>query len=228
MAEQWLSSVNGRTNSITTDTSSLALNVISSVAFENTEVHKPTQGHVLSLRDALVTVMSTSISSAVEGIMPVLKLPVLRSLLPANMKSLLLAMQEFRQYTDETVIRERKKVDSGEARAGSLISTLIKANQGSKAESGVSKARLSDSELRGNIFIFTIGGLESTSITLSYALALLAAYPDIQNWVVEELDEVLHDERNGDMGYTRVFPQLKRVIAIMVRPYHFIRIDYTL
>jgi len=139
------------------NTSTLALNVISSVAFENTEVNEGTPGHTLSLRDALVTVMSTSISPAIEGIMPLFKLPVLESLLPTSTKRLLLAMREFRQYMDETVVKERSKVASGQSKAATLISTLIKANDEVKTENRVSKSKLSDIELRGNIFIFTVG-----------------------------------------------------------------------
>ena len=98
MIEQWLSSSDGKWKSMIKDTSTLALNVISSVAFENTEVNKPTPGHALSLRDTLVTVMSTSISPTMEGILPFLQFPILQSLLPSDVKDLLQAMHEFRQY----------------------------------------------------------------------------------------------------------------------------------
>jgi cytochrome P450 len=216
MIEHWISSPNGKTNSMIEDTSTLALNVISSVAFENTKVNTPTPGHTLSLRDALVTVMSTSISPAMEGIMPLLRLPAVRPILSVSVKRLLLSMREFRQYMDETIVRERSKAVDQHTKAATLISTLIKANDESKNGSDTSKAKLSNVELRGNIFIFTVGGLESTSITLSYALALLAVYPEIQDWVTEELDEVLKDEVADEMEYTRVFPRLKRVMAVMV------------
>lgn len=210
---KWLASPTGRTSSMIKDTSTLALNVISSVAFENHEVNKPAAGHTLSLRDSLVTVMSTSISPALEGIMPWLKWSGLQFLLPAQVENVQLAMREFRQYMDETVIRERKKTTSSEdTKIPNLISTLIRANDAAKSEDVQSKARLSDSELRGNIFVFTIGGLESTAITLSYTLAQLAVNPDIQNWVCEELTQAFGAE---DVEYTRVFPKLKRVMAIM-------------
>ncbi|KAI4664462.1 uncharacterized protein J4E88_010714 [Alternaria novae-zelandiae] len=215
ITERWLSSPGRTTNNMIKDTSTLALNVISSVAFENTEVNEPTLSHQLSLRDALVTVMSTSISPAIEGIMLLFKLPILESLLPTSTKRLLLAMREFRQYMDETVVKERSKVASGQSKAATLISTLIRANDEAKSGSGVSKSKLSDVEIRGNIFIFTVGGLESTSIALSYALALLAVYPEVQDWVIEELDEVLKDEAADELEYARVFPQLKRVMAVM-------------
>ncbi|RYN62852.1 hypothetical protein AA0118_g5274 [Alternaria tenuissima] len=215
MIEQWLSSSDGKWKSMIKDTSTLALNVISSVAFENTEVNKPTPGHALSLRDTLVTVMSTSISPTMEGILPFLQFPILQSLLPSDVKDLLQAMHEFRQYMNEIIVTEREAMTSGQTRVSALISTLIEASGQVKTESRASKARLSDTELRGNIFIFLVGGLESTSITLSYAIALLAVHPDIQDWVVEELDEVLSDNVNSEMEYVRVFPRLKRVMAVM-------------
>jgi cytochrome P450 len=193
------------------DTSTLALNVISAVAFENHQVNEPTKGHTMSLREALVTVLSTSIYPALEGIMPWLSSPWLRSLLPVKVKQLLLAMSEFRQYMDETVARERSKPPTPSDAKLNLISTLIKANDAD----GKTQARLSDTELRGNIFIFTVGGLESTSITLSYALTFLALHPEIQDWVAEEVQDVL---KAGNMEYTNMFPRLKRVMAVMVTP----------
>lgn len=217
MIEQWLPSTVKATKSMIHDTSTLALNVISSVAFENNDVNKATSGHTLSLRDALVTVMSTSISPAMESIMPLLKVPMLEPFLPRSVKQLLVAMAEFRQYMDETVEKERTKPHTDGTKAPNLLSSLISANDETKAENGKPKSRLSDIELKGNIFIFTVGGLESTSITLSYALALLAVHPEVQNWLMEELNEVIEDRLGGDADYTTVFPQLKRTMAVMVR-----------
>lgn len=210
------------------DTSTLALNVISSVAFENHEANKPAAGHTLSLRESLVTVMSTSISPALEGIMPWMKWTGLQILLPAQVKKLHLAMAEFRQYMDETVIRERRKTassDGDNAKVANLISTLIRANDAAKSEDVQSKARLSDVELRGNIFIFTVGGLESTAITLSYTLALLAVHPEVQDWVYEELVGVFRGE---EVEYTKVFPRLKRVMAVMVSEFYNVISDWIL
>jgi cytochrome P450 len=205
---QWLSAPSSHTPNTINDTSTLALNVISAVAFENHQVNKPTQGHTLSLREALVTVMSTSISPALEGLMPWFTTPGLNAFLPSSIKKLLLAMSEFQAYMDETVARERAKPISHDAKPN-LINTLIKAN----TTDPETKARLSATELRGNIFIFTVGGLESTSITLSYALALLAIHPDVQDWVSDEVNQVF---KESDAPYALVFPKLKRVMAVMV------------
>ncbi|RMZ73656.1 cytochrome P450 3A7 [Pyrenophora seminiperda CCB06] len=215
MLEKWKLSQDKDTNSMIQDTSTLALNVISSVAFENNDVNKATSGHTLSLREALVTVMSTSISPAMEGIMPLLRLPTLKPFLPRSVQQLLVAMSEFRQYMDEIVAKERTKPRTEVTNTPNLISSLISANDGAKAEAGKPKSRLSDVELRGNIFIFTVGGLESTSITLSYTLALLAVYPQVQDWLMEELNEVIQSRLSGFMDYATVFPRLKRTMAVM-------------
>ena len=215
MVAKWLSSPSRDNTGIIKDTSTLALNVISSVAFENHQVNKPTAGHTLSLRDSLVTVMSTSISPALEDIMPWLKGSSLKFLFPTSVKKLLVAMTEFRQYMDETIAREREKTVPSEEPRGhlNLSSTLIRANDEANTNTNhgeeTTKPRLSDVELRANIFIFTAGGLETTSITLSYALALLAVHPDVQKWVVEEIDEVLGNA--GEAEYSKVFPKLKRL-----------------
>jgi cytochrome P450 len=104
---QWLSHKDKKMNTMVEDTSTLALNVISSVAFENDEINKPNPRHTLSLRDTLETVISTSISPAMESVLPWLKSSELQMLLPTKIKKLLVAMKEFRQYSDETIARER-------------------------------------------------------------------------------------------------------------------------
>jgi len=187
--------------------SSLALNVISSVAFENHDVNSPTEGHELSLKDALTTVMSTSISPALEGLIPWANNPLVRICLPRALQRLMLAMSEFSQYMDELIARERAQDPKDVPQ--NLIQTLIHANA-AVDEDG--RCMLADSELRGNIFLFTVGGLESTSATLTYALALLAIHPEVQKWVYEEIASL------STTDYTKTFPRLVRVRAVMVRP----------
>ena len=160
-----------------------------------------------------MTVINTSISPALEGFMPWLKVSGLQFLLPTKITQVLVATREFRQYMDETIARERMKPATADTKLN-LISTLIKATD---TADQATKARLSDVELRGNIFIFTVGGLESTSITLSYALALLAIHPEIQEWVVAEVLEVMNE---SEAEYAKAFPKLTRVMAVMVCTNH--------
>ncbi|KAH7379157.1 cytochrome P450 [Phaeosphaeria sp. MPI-PUGE-AT-0046c] len=206
LLKKWLDSDSA---TVVQDTGMLALNVISAVAFENQNVNAPTAGHVLSLHDSLTTVMSTGISPALEGIMPWLDVPVLRRLMPGSIKKLMLACDEFRAYTTELLNHHQGSHIDASSSNLNLINTLIKAN------SVDARSRLSKSELRGNVFIFTVGGLESTSATLSFALALLAIHPQVQEWVREEVDEVLSGKELNSLEYKDIFPRLKRVLAVM-------------
>jgi cytochrome P450 len=190
--------------------STLALNIISAVAFENHKVNEVEEGHTMSLKEALTTVMSTSISPALEGVMSWINTHTFRTLMPSNIRRLMIAIKEFRQYMDGLISRERQySLNKKEAEKSemNLMQTLIKANTGEDA-------KLSSEEMRGNIFIFTVGGLESTSATLTYALSLLSIHPEIQDWVAEEIQEVTKDR---EVEYTKIFPKLVRVKALMVR-----------
>ncbi|KAH3956464.1 hypothetical protein HBI24_161690 [Parastagonospora nodorum] len=202
LVKSWLDSKSG---AIVEGMSTLALNVISAVAFENHNVNEPTAGHTMSLKEALTTVMSTYISPMVEGFM---HNPLVRICLPPRIRRLLRAMSEFSQYMDDLVTRERAQSQKHSAAPRNLIQTLIHANA---AVDQAGKPQLSDSELRGNVFLFTIGGLESTSATLTYALALLAVNPEVQEWVYEEIDGLT--DLSDDYG--KVFPRLGRVRAVM-------------
>jgi cytochrome P450 len=217
----WLASPNDTISSIVQDTSTIALNVISAVAFENHQVNTPDQGHTLSLREAIVTVMSTSMSPVLEHVVPWLITSRLAMLLPSHIAKLLLAMREFRAYMDETIARERAKPTSTQAKPN-LISTLLNAHD-PDPEANDTQPRLSASELRGNMFIFTVGGLETTAITLSYALALLATHPEVQDWVAEEALATSTESHE----YAKVFPKLARTMAVMVRSFQTIPFSLT-
>ena len=51
---------------------------------------------------------------------------------------------------------------------------------------------------------------------MAYAITHLAAYPKWQDWIREEIDQLLPP--NADLGYEPTYPNLKRCLALMVRP----------
>jgi cytochrome P450 len=77
-----------------------------------------------------------------------------------------------------------------------------------------SAGKLTDDEIRGNIFIFNVAGHDTTANTLAYAFALLAINPEIQRWVMEEIDQYFHGDNSPN--YEGTYPQLKRIMAVMV------------
>lgn len=94
------------------------------------------------------------------------------------------------------MIRDRKEeMDRGEVSPkNDLFNQLIAASMNdsfSGAEKG--DGGLTDEELVGNIFIFALAGHETSAHTLSFALAQLALNPNVQDWVLEEVEQVLPD-----------------------------------
>lgn len=88
--------------------------------------------------------------------------------------------------------------------------------QASEQDPGREKAlTLSEEEMIGNLFIFTAAGFETTANSLSYALTLLAKYPMWQDWLIEEVDDILPDKETQEFSYTSVHPRATRILAFM-------------
>ena len=78
-----------------------------------------------------------------------------------------------------------------------------------------SRLYLTEDEIVGNLFIFTAAGFDTTANTLGFAVAFLAAFPQWQTWMQEEIDHVF--AKAGDSrDYATLFPKLPRCLAVMV------------
>ena len=76
---------------------------------------------------------------------------------------------------------------------------------------------LNDSEILGNIYIYAVAGGDSLSSLLAYTSVLLAAYPEWQSWVREEIGLISRqDETIEPIQRSAVMPWLKRCQALMV------------
>ncbi|MFF9687706.1 cytochrome P450 [Streptomyces sp. NPDC014623] len=73
-----------------------------------------------------------------------------------------------------------------------LLSALVGAVD---EESGDGQKQLNDAELADEALTFFLGGMETTAITLAWALHLLATNPDVQHRLQAETDDVLNGDR---------------------------------
>lgn len=128
--------------------------------------------------------------------------------LPQSIKEVHLNLNEFREYTRESIARFNAQSDS----KADIMSSLVRANEAAKREkvAGQKSFFLSDEELYGNFFVLNIGGFETTAGALTFTLPLLARYEDVQEWLREEVDNTKTD------NYDEVFPALVRCLATMV------------
>ncbi|KAJ5389483.1 cytochrome P450 monooxygenase [Penicillium cataractarum] len=75
---------------------------------------------------------------------------------------------------------------------------------------------LSDEEIDSNLFLFMFAGHETTANTLVYIIYLLAIFPEWQDWVVQEIDEIFSAlPVDNEVSYKDVFHRLTRLKAIM-------------
>lgn len=186
----------------------LAMQILTAVGFgQQAELTKVHSGHELSFMDSLSFILKNIILTALFNS---LKAP--DWMLPSSLRRLKLCVSEFRLYMRELVSNETK---SSSNRA-TLLSALVSANEAAKSEVGDKPVQgslkyLREEELWGNLFIFNLAGFETTASALSYALPFVAANPEIQQWMMEEVDEFY----TQDSDYAETFPKLVRCLAWM-------------
>jgi cytochrome P450 len=226
MLSGWLGEPQGKVSTLVDDTRIVALHVLSAAGFGvSHDFHGGarilTKGHTLSYVDALMVVLDLIPSIIVD------KMPWLKSIpdfaLPKKVKTILEGTREFRLYMDEMLDGERKIMAENPGTAKpNLVSTLIRTSDESKAGGDRSSVRLTDDEIKGNMFIFNLAGHDTTANTLAYAIALMAVHPEVQEWVLEEVESVLKENGEGRLVYEELFPKLKRCLAVMVSHFSFL------
>lgn len=226
MVHKWLSQDDGKTNNIAEDTRIIALHVLTAAGFGITQdfadgSRKPTLGHEFSLRDSLLLILA-NVFDVLAGLW---KVALLRPILSAQVNKIGRAVIDFGRYMDEILHHEREaRIKNPGSVKTNLISSLIRASDDAKEAPGVnSSMRLSDDEIKGNIFIFHLAGHDTTANTLAYTFTLLALYPEFQEWLAEEIREVVSAAEKTD--YESSHPKLKRCMAVMVRE-KIIHFDY--
>jgi len=197
------------------DTATLTLHVLTACGFDvRNDFHDTTaapKGHQLSYRSAIMLILRRL---ALLLIFPMDSLS--HPLMPKICQELGIACKEFKSYVGEMLAKERALSKQQSRSSNTLLANLVRASDAetnSKASIG-----LSDQEINGNMFIFTLAGHETTANTVATALFYLARYPDYQEWMREELRHVLGDIGPDGGNYDEVFPRLKRCLAVMVSP----------
>ncbi|KAL8727525.1 MAG: hypothetical protein Q9166_005996 [cf. Caloplaca sp. 2 TL-2023] len=173
-------------------------------------VRKVAPGHDMNYRDSLSLCLNNIITFAI-----IPKQYLSLSFLPQQLRKLGKAAREFQQYMEEMLARERSSGAKGKPETPNLMSALVRASDEDMQakESGQnSKLGLTDEEIFGNIFVYNLAGHETTANTVAYALVLLAAHPECQEWVREEIKQT-GDTANED--YDMTFPRLQRCLAVM-------------
>ncbi|ETN38263.1 uncharacterized protein HMPREF1541_06294 [Cyphellophora europaea CBS 101466] len=193
----------------------LAMHVLGKAAFGSAHGHGEEgvasnhTGHRLSYLECLEVMYPNLMGVILFG---GLKTSVPDWILPKPLKRVKTAVEEYRLYLLEAVQRQQKKGTQQGGAVADLATLLVRANDAEKEEDPKS-GHLTAAELYGNMFIFNIAGYETTAMSLSFAIPYLAAFPDVQAWARDEVDEVFG--KSDTLSYEEAYERLPRVRAVM-------------
>ncbi|KAH9870199.1 hypothetical protein J1614_007122, partial [Plenodomus biglobosus] len=224
MTEYYTQTSEGMVIDAVEDTRKLYLHVFTGVCFgvkydfmAPAEQYIP-EGHRRSYKDCLHTTLKDLL---ILRLVPnwAFRLPAL----PQRIIDFRQASNELLQYLNEMVSSAEKQFrdNTMDAKANNLLNYMVWKSEEMRVEQGDASPRdrlyLTGAEVRGNLFTYSLGGHESAAHTLTFALYLLAASPQIQHWLLEELDAVLGPESDllSPETFPRAFPRLTRSLAIM-------------
>lgn len=196
----------------------IAINVLGEVAYGQARPFQP---------KAIPKDPFTEISYT-EAISLCTELLIVAALLPEWLLQLVFMPRAFRMVgvakrklpglTADMLTQERERLASQKNTRDNIMSQLVRfSDQGriGDAHSIPTGQYLSEDEIAGNLFVFTAAGYDTTANTMGYALGLLAAYPQWQVWIQEEID-VVAANAGGRRSYEVCFPKLQRTLAVML------------
>lgn len=218
MVASWSRKGSEGTKDTVGDTATLALHVLTSAGFGvaysfGQGVQSLSQGHAMTYKDSLSLCLQNIITFSIFP-----KRFLSLKFLPSKLRTLGKAAHEFQRYMEETLAHERSSASDRQSGSGNLASALVQASEDAKksmVEGKKIKVGLSDDEIFGNIFAYNLAGHETTANTVATALVLLAAHPQYQDWLTEEIDSVVGTSREA-WQYEKAFPNLHRCLAVMV------------
>jgi cytochrome P450 len=224
-----------RIPSFAKDARTLSLNVLASTGFRQQYDFQGSDeagtGQVNTYRDALQTVLDSAIFLM---LIPPKLLSV--PFLPQSWRRIGKAARDFKQYMLQMLDEETELLLQGSKGTGNLITSFLKAldvhqktDLQSKAvsigdvqtqaqtQAQTTSKGLSVPEILGNFFVINFAGHDTTANTFAFCILLLAAHPEVQEWVGEELRDLTPDpSEGGQWEYAELFPKLKRCHAVFL------------
>ncbi|KAF1843633.1 cytochrome P450 [Cucurbitaria berberidis CBS 394.84] len=145
---------------------------------------------------------------------------------PKSWKSAGTAIATFRAYVAGLINDERDYMDRGIQKNQHLVAALVRACEDETRQpiQGKRNMTLTEEEIVSNLFVYAFAGNDTTAISLNHLLVDLAASPETQEWIAEEIRHYLPEDDISLWAYKR-FSKLKRCLAVVMES---IRINHPL
>ncbi|KAK4946175.1 hypothetical protein LTR10_014687 [Elasticomyces elasticus] len=212
MLSFYMDDLQGVTNHTMRGMKQLAFNVLGTAGFGiSTPWHEKeatrSEGHRLTYHEATKIVVENITAAAVLPA-KLFTIPIM----PRDMQDIGHAMNQFPILTKAMLANERQLQATTAEPRHNLMSMLVRLAESNDAKS---PQYLTEEEVQGNLFVFTAAGFDTTANTMSYALAFLATFPKWQDWIYEEISQVVGDREVEQLEYADIFPRLPRCLALM-------------
>ncbi|KAI9878026.1 MAG: hypothetical protein M1830_002146 [Pleopsidium flavum] len=219
MIQAWTGCGQSGTVGVARDTRTLSLDVLAATGFHKSYKFRastePGSDEARNYRESLAITLDNALFMMLVP-PKLLTMPFI----PKTWARIGQATNDFRQYMMDMFNEERRLLDAGKPGTGNLMSSLVRVSedeQKKKVKDNTDRPRgLTISEILGNIFVINFAGHDTTANTLAYSMLLLAAYPEVQDWVGEELQELLQNSNSETWSYEQLFPRLKRCQAVLL------------
>ena len=221
MLKAWTNYGEAGAPGVTRDTRTLALDVLAATGFRRSYKFKSSaeiddaDSSNYDYRDALRIVLDNALT-----LMVLPRISWTLPFLPCKLRSLGTATKRFESYMHEMLSTEKNLLAAGEPGTGTLMTSFVRALNDGKKPAGAKGATeysssqgLSIKEVLGNIFAINFAGHDTTANTLSFSMLLLAAHPEVQEWLGEELKALA--AAGSEMEYKALFPKLNRCMAVL-------------
>ncbi|KAL0959590.1 hypothetical protein HGRIS_011299 [Hohenbuehelia grisea] len=206
---------------LVTDLTQITLLVISSAGFgrktslsEDSKTEPP-PGHTVAFRPAVLSAIDHLFVKIltpnwIYDLSEFIFIPFMSKALKDTRES----FDALRRHMLDVISQARAWVASGkvEKMDAALLRNLVEANMSQESD----YKSLTDEELLSNTFTFLLAGHETSAHTLSYAITLLALYPEIQQKVFEEAFKLWPNgvpEVAQSSAYKESMPQLEYATA---------------
>ena len=146
---------------------------------------------------------------------------------PKSWKGAAEAMAIFRSYILRLIDEERTHVKQGRTDRQHLVARLVRAldtNQSpgdaplyevADEDKAIKTVNMTEEEIISNLFVYAFAGNDTTAIALTSILYHLAANPQSQEWISEELHHYLTSSDTNTWSFEN-FKKLKRCGAVIV------------
>ncbi|KLJ12860.1 hypothetical protein EMPG_09453 [Blastomyces silverae] len=200
---------------------SIAINVIGQAGFNQSGEWAPDLRHRTDKGATGRAAFWETIALATDKFMEAALLPTKLMRLPFMPPALRLMgyhIERLSGYMKEVLDEERKTAANVTGRRNNFLSLLLKLSDEEK-QAGQSGFSLTDEEISGSLFVFSTAGFETSTNTMSFAVVHLAARPEWQDWIREELQTLDPDPLTWN--YEEVYPKCRRTLAVMYETLRF-------